>query len=353
MANKRGPTLTRFVLTHTFLLFCSAVVLFPVSRAITISFKDTDTFNPASRDAFPAPGKATAGDYLRFFANILLPMDAVNNSSTDGEKGKIDVSENLGLQPSGIVHKENSDDFDEFDALDRADESKTSDFKWYTNYYKLFTEYAFIQWAFNSLIVSLTAAFLGLLLASTSAYALSRFHFPGKKIASGFILATQMIPGPMLIIPIYLVIKSVGLGNTYAGYILALTVGTLPFSILILRGYFDTIPRSLEEAAQVDGCNQLSVFFKILIPLSTPALAIAFLFNFIASWAEFILASTLLDDVNLRTWPLGLMAFANNFDSRWGIMTAACVVIAIPSMMMFLYSAKYMITGMTLGASKG
>jgi len=132
-----------------------------------------------------------------------------------------------------------------------------------------------------------------------------------------------------------------------------MSVTSLPFSIMVLKGYFDTVPKSLEEAARVDGCSPITAFFRILLPLSTPALAIAFLFSFTTAWSEFLLASTLIDDVELRPWTLGLMAFSGSFDARWGLFAAGSVVIAIPSMMLFLYSAKYVISGLTIGGVKG
>ena len=327
----------RICVSHVVLIGACLIVLFPVSRAISISFSDTGSLGLSPSEAFPKRGEATTQDYLSFFGNAFFPYD----SSRSGET----------LHSSKMIASSSTDD--DFGALDALDKPESHQRFWYSNYLDLFSKYTFVQWVYNSLIVSFTAAFLGLFLSSTAAYAFSRFDFPGRKIGLTLVMTSQMIPGPMLIIPIYLVVKAIGLGNTYTGYILALTVSTLPFALMILKGYFDSIPLSLEEAARVDGCGQISVFFKILLPLSMPILVIAFLFNFIAAWTEFILAATLIDDNELRTWPLGVMSFANNYDARWGIMCAACVLIAIPSVAMFLYSSKYMVKGITLGAVKG
>jgi arabinogalactan oligomer/maltooligosaccharide transport system permease protein len=241
---------------------------------------------------------------------------------------------------------------DPFAELDAAS-AQVGPRAWYSNYTDLFSRYLFLQWIYNSIIISISASLIGVFLAATAAYAFARFEFPGKRFASGFMFMTQMIPGPLMIIPVYLVIKSLNLGNSYAGLVIAMSVTTLPFSIMVLKGYFETVPKSLEEAARVDGCTAASAFFRILLPLSTPALAIAFLFSFTYAWSEFLLASTLIDDVALRPWTLGLMEFSGSYDARWGLFAAGSVVIALPSMALFLYSSRYVVSGLTIGSVKG
>lgn len=326
----------RLWLSHFVLIGACLLVLLPVLRAVSISLQDTGAVGASLNKPFPPRGEAGALDYARFVGQAFFPF------AEESVEEAREAEEELAL-PS-------DDDFEEFDRPVGAGDGSH---RWYTNYIELFVQHEFVRWVWNSLLVSVVSAFLGLALSSSAAYAYSRFRFPGRKLGLGLIMTSQMIPGPMLIIPVYLVIKTAGLGNSYTGYILALTVSTLPFALMILKGYFDTIPLSLEEAARVDGCSRTAVFFRIILPLSVPVLVIAFLFNFIAAWTEFILAATLIDDNDLRTWPLGIMAFANNYDSRWGIMCAACVLIAVPGIGMFLYSARYMIRGITLGAVKG
>ncbi len=221
------------------------------------------------------------------------------------------------------------------------------------SYVKILTEKPFLQWLYNSLLITVTTSMIGVCLAATAAYAFSRFKFPGRKSGLLFLMTTQMIPGAMLLLPIYLVLTKMGLNNTYTGLVVAYSVTTLPFSIWILKGYFDTVPKSLEEAARIDGCTEFGAFYRILLPLSKPSLAIVFLFNFTQAWNEYLVASTILQDSRLRTWPLGLYELQGNFNSEWGLFAAGSVLISIPVILLFLYSSKYMISGLTLGGVKG
>lgn len=221
------------------------------------------------------------------------------------------------------------------------------------NYVRVFSEKPFLQWIYNSLVITVTTSLIGVILAATAAYAFSRFKFPGRKSGLLFLMMTQMIPAAMLILPIYLILTQLELLNTYAGMVIAYSVTTLPFSIWVLKGYFDSVPRSLEESARIDGCTELGAFYRILLPLSTPALAIVFLFNFTQAWNEYIIASTVIQNPGLRTWPLGLYELQGNFNSEWGMFSAGSVVISIPVIALFLYSSKYMVSGLTIGGSKG
>ncbi|MDP2865062.1 MAG: carbohydrate ABC transporter permease, partial [Elusimicrobiota bacterium] len=158
----------------------------------------------------------------------------------------------------------------------------------FISYTRLLGDTMFLRWLWNSLLITLATSFIGVSLASTAAYAFSRFRFPGKKAGMILLLSSQMIPAGMLILPLFLMIMKLNLMNTYLGMIIAYSVSSLPFSIWILKGYYDTIPRSLEEAALVDGTSQVGAFWRIILPLSTPALSIAFLFNFTTAWNEYL-----------------------------------------------------------------
>jgi arabinogalactan oligomer/maltooligosaccharide transport system permease protein len=202
-------------------------------------------------------------------------------------------------------------------------------------------------------VITVTTSLIGVMLSATAAYAFSRYRFPGRKSGLMFLMMTQMIPAAMLILPIYLILTQMNLLNTYAGMVIAYSVTTLPFSIWVLKGYFDSVPRSLEESARIDGCSELGAFYRVLLPLSTPSLAIVFLFNFTQAWNEYIIASTVIRNPELRTWPLGLFEFQGNFNSEWGLFAAGSVVISIPVVLLFLYSSKYMVSGLTVGGVKG
>ncbi len=344
MSRIATSSLPKLALVHAILLIACAISTFPIFRVVAISFRNTDTVSSMGQQTFPARGEATAMDYLKFITDAVLPKDLIEAIRTPAVEQKEEVA-----APTEAAAPASDDPFAELDEATAKGGTRA----WYSNYTDLFSRYLFLQWIYNSLIISISASLIGVFLAATAAYAFARFDFPGKRFASGFMFMTQMIPGPLMIIPVYLVIKSLNLGNTYAGLVIAMSVTTLPFSIMVLKGYFETVPKSLEEAARVDGCTAASAFFRILLPLSTPALAIAFLFAFTYAWSEFLLASTLIDDVALRPWTLGLMEFSGSYDARWGLFAAGSVVIALPSMALFLYSSKYVVSGLTVGSVKG
>jgi len=345
MSRIATSSVPKLALVHAILLIACAISTFPIFRVVAISFRNTDTVSSMGSQTFPPRGEATAGDYVKFITDAILPKDLIDAVLGKNAQPALET-------PTAAVETPAALEDDPFAELDKAT-AEAPNRSWYSNYTDLFTRYLFLQWIYNSLIISISASLIGVFLAATAAYAFARFDFPGKRFASGFMFMTQMIPGPLMIIPVYLVIKSLNLGNTYAGLVIAMSVTTLPFSIMVLKGYFETVPKSLEEAARVDGCTAASAFFRILLPLSTPALAIAFLFAFTYAWSEFLLASTLIDDVALRPWTLGLMEFSGSYDARWGLFAAGSVVIALPSMALFLYSSKYVVSGLTVGSVKG
>jgi arabinogalactan oligomer/maltooligosaccharide transport system permease protein len=212
----------------------------------------------------------------------------------------------------------------------------------------------FPQWMFNSLLITVGTSLVGLIFAATSAYGFSRFKFPGRGVGLTALLATQLIPATMLLVPILILAIQLDLVGTYRGLVIAYSVTSVPFSIWILKGYYDTVPIELEEAARIDGCSQLEAFVRVLLPLSTPALAIVFLFNFLAAWNEFVLARVLIgSQADLFTWPLGILRFQAQFQTQWGDLAAASVLVSIPIVALFLYSSKWLINGVTLGGVKG
>ncbi len=221
------------------------------------------------------------------------------------------------------------------------------------NYIAVFTDTGFFTWLFNSLIITVLTAGLGVTLAATAAYALSRYRFPLRGPMLIFLMATQMIPVVVLLLPLYFMLKKLNMIDSYAGVIVAYSVTTLPFCIWLLKGYFDTIPRSLEEAAQVDGLTEIGSFWKIVLPLSTPSLAIAMLYSITQAWNEYIVARVILQSSELYTWPLGLFELQGDFSAKWGMFAAASVAVSVPVICVFLYSSKWLLSGLTLGGVKG
>jgi len=198
------------------------------------------------------------------------------------------------------------------------------------SYWKVLKTTNFLLWLWNSLVITCVTSFIGVSFASTAGYAFSRFKFPGSKLGLTLLLGAQMIPAGMLLLPLFLMIMKLGLTNTYLGIVIAYSVSSLPFSVWILKGYYDTIPRSLEEAALVDGTTRFGAFFRIVLPLSTPALAIAFLFNFTQAWNEYLVARVVLTDSFRYTWTLGLFELQGQYLTQWGMFAAASLMVTVP-----------------------
>lgn len=212
----------------------------------------------------------------------------------------------------------------------------------------------FLTWIWNSLAITIATAIIGVILAATSAYAFSRWKFPGRTVGLVFLLATQMIPASMLMIPIYILAIKLGLYQSYKGLVIAYCVSAVPFSIWILKGYYDTIPIDLEEAGRIDGATQMQSFRYILLPLSTPALAIVFLFNFTTAWNDYLMARIMIGSKEeLLTWTLGIQRLQGQFQTQWGQFAAASILVMIPVVILFLYSSKWLISGLTMGSVKG
>lgn len=221
------------------------------------------------------------------------------------------------------------------------------------SYVSLFADRPFLVWVRNSALISLTVTLTGVVLAAMSGYAFSRFEFFGKKLGLLSLLLTQMFPATMLLLPLYLMLIYFGLINTYSGLIITYTATALPFCIWTMKGYYDTIPISLEEAARIDGCNQFQAFYKVILPLAAPALVITGLFSFMTAWSEYIVAAQILQDSQLWTLPLGLKSFEANMSTEWGLYGAASLIVMIPVVVLFIVLSKWLVSGLTLGSVKG
>ena len=221
------------------------------------------------------------------------------------------------------------------------------------SYIQLFTSTPFLRWLFNSTFVSATVMLTSVTLASTAGYALSRFRFFGKKAVMIGILITQMFPATMLLLPLYIMLINLHLLNSYLGLIIVYTSTALPFCVWQMKGYYDTIPVSLEEAARIDGCNQFQAFYKVVFPLALPALVITALFSFMSAWAEYVVAAQILQEPELYTLAIGLKQFESSMATEWGLYAAGSLIVSIPAVLLFLVLSRYLISGLTLGSVKG
>jgi arabinogalactan oligomer/maltooligosaccharide transport system permease protein len=222
------------------------------------------------------------------------------------------------------------------------------------NFEDVLTQQPFLRWVLNSAIVAFATTIVGVFLACTAAYAFSRFRFPGRRTGMLAFLVSQMFPGTLLLVPLYIIVVSwLKLGNSYIGLILVYSVTSIPFCVWMLKGYFDTIPLEIEESAIMDGASRQVIFFRIILPLAKPAVAVTALFSFMTGWNEFILAATFLEDELKYTAPVGLKFFVGGFSSQWGYFAAGSIIVALPVVLLFLFLQKYLVSGLTAGGVKG
>jgi arabinogalactan oligomer / maltooligosaccharide transport system permease protein len=222
------------------------------------------------------------------------------------------------------------------------------------NFRSLFADQPFARWIVNGAIVASATTFLGIVLAATAGYAFSRFRFPGRRAGLMSFLVSQMFPGVLTLIPLYIIlVKWLGLGSTRTGLVLVYTTTAIPFCVWMLKGYFDTIPRDLEEAALIDGAGPLTIFRRIVLPLAKPAIAVTALFSFMTGWNEFILAATLMDKESMYTAPVGLRFFVGGFSQQWGYFAAGAIIVSIPIVALFFFLQRYLVSGLTAGSVKG
>lgn len=223
----------------------------------------------------------------------------------------------------------------------------------FDNYIALFRDRPFARWMLNSTIVALAVTVFATALASTAGYAFSRFRFPGHRVGLTLLLITQMFPATMLLLPLFLMLAKLQLINSYLGLMAVYSATALPFTVWQMKGYYDTIPHELEEAAMLDGAGRWTTFYKVIFPLAAPALVITALFSFLTAWSEYIVAAQVLLTEDLYTLPLGLKMFQSSMTTEWGLYAAGSIVVSIPVIALFLYLSRWLVSGLTLGSVKG
>ncbi|HLK99380.1 MAG TPA: sugar ABC transporter permease [Myxococcaceae bacterium] len=223
-----------------------------------------------------------------------------------------------------------------------------------SNFVSVLTDQPFGQWMLNSAIIALGTTVVGVFLACTAAYAFSRFKFPGQRAGMMSFLVSQMFPGTLMLIPLFIIlVQYLKLGNSRMGLIIVYATTSIPFSVWMLKGYFDTIPRDLEEAAMMEGASVGRIFWTIILPLAKPAVAVTALFSFMTAWNEFILAATFMEQETMYTAPVGLRFFVGGFSQQWGYFAAGSIIVSIPVVFLFLFLQKYLVSGLTAGSVKG
>ncbi|WP_035851600.1 sugar ABC transporter permease [Kitasatospora azatica] len=220
------------------------------------------------------------------------------------------------------------------------------------NFGKVLGQTDFLTWFLNSILVAGGTCIVGVLIAASTGYAVSRMRFPGLRPLMWSLLVTQMFPIAVLIVPMYYIMANLGLLDSYGGLILVYASTVVPYCAWLLKGYFDTIPVEIDEAGRVDGLSPFGAFWRLILPLARPGLAVAAFYTFLTAWAEVPFASTFLLSSGKYTLAVGLTTFVSQYESQWNLMAATSVLIALPASAFFYLVQKHLVTGLTAGAAK-
>jgi arabinogalactan oligomer / maltooligosaccharide transport system permease protein len=223
----------------------------------------------------------------------------------------------------------------------------------FSNYSFVLQHTNFLKWLGNTLIVSLGTTVIGVLVAATTGYAVSRMRFPGYRKFMWVLLVTQMFPVAVLMVPMFVILSDLGLIDSYGGLILIYCSTAVPYCAWLLKGYFDTIPFEIDEAGRVDGLSPFGTFARLILPLARPGLAVAAFYTCITAWGEVAFASTFMLDDQKYTLAVGLQSFISEHDAQRQYMAATAVLIAIPISAVFYLVQKNLVTGLTAGSAKG
>ncbi|MET9800710.1 carbohydrate ABC transporter permease [Streptomyces sp. NPDC006368] len=220
------------------------------------------------------------------------------------------------------------------------------------NYTHVISDTQFLAWLGNSLIVVGLTTVIGVFISATTGYAVSRFRFPGLRPLMWMLLITQMFPVAVLIVPLYNLLAGLGLLNQPVGLVVTYLTIAVPFCAWMMKGYFDGIPAEIDEAGRVDGLSPFGTFWRLIMPLAKPGLAVTAFYTFITGWAEVAYASAFMTGEENLTLPGGLQTFVNQYTADWGSLTAAAVLIAAPAAIVFGLVQRHLVSGLTAGATK-
>jgi multiple sugar transport system permease protein len=226
-----------------------------------------------------------------------------------------------------------------------------TEFVW-DNYVKIWRAIPFAAYLKNSLLMACYTTLVALVVSSLASYAFSRYSLKGKNTVLNFILFSQMFPAVLLIIPIFIYIKKVGLLGSYTGLMITYLTFVVPFATWAMKNFFDTIPTDLEEAAMIDGCTRFQAMRRIILPVSRPGLISVSTYCFLTAWNEFIFAMILMTDQTRWTLPVGLAALTSQYALDWGLLTAGGVISVVPAVLIMLVLQRYLIAGLMAGAVK-
>jgi len=221
------------------------------------------------------------------------------------------------------------------------------------NYTRVLMESQIPRAFLNSVIVTVSATALTLVVAILAGYGFARYQFKGSRFMSSGLLYGQMMPGVVIIIPLYMVFSKMHLIDTFLALVIANLAITIPMSVMMLRSFFQTIPRELEEAAKIDGCSSLGALIRIILPVSLPGITAVSVYAFLNIWEEFLFALNLTNSDSVRTLPISINNFSGEFVIDWGAMMGASMVVSVPVLLIFILCNKFFVKGMSDGAVKG
>lgn len=222
------------------------------------------------------------------------------------------------------------------------------------NYQRIFSEAAYLNFFKNSFIVSVGTVGLALLIAIPAGYSFSRYSFSGKHVLQSLLMSVQMFPTVVILISLYVFYRNLGLLNTYQGLILADATFTMPLSIMLSRSFFDTVPRSIDDAARIDGAGRFRIILQIAFPLVLPGVVAVAIYTFLNAWDSYLVPLIILTEQSMKTLPIGISeTFLGEYSHNYGGMMAFAFAGTLPIVLIFIFLQKYMIAGLTAGAVKG
>ena len=218
--------------------------------------------------------------------------------------------------------------------------------------YKNLLQSGFTKYIVNSLFVSTTATFIAVVLSLLAAYSFSRRNFQARGVMLMMVIFSQLFPYIILITPLYFIFAKLNLVNTYGGLIIGYVAVGIPFAIYMLLGYLNTVPKTLDEAAIIDGCNTFDVIFRIILPIALPGIAATAIYTFIRAWSDYLFALVITSDDNLRTVQIGLANFFGEYTTSWDLVMSASVIATIPTLIVFFFLQRQLVAGLAAGAVK-
>ncbi len=221
------------------------------------------------------------------------------------------------------------------------------------NYRHVLFDTSFPRWFLNSVVVAAFTMVIGISMAATAGYALARFNFAGKRGLMWTFLLTQMFPVAILIVPIYTIMANLNLIDTKLSLIIAYCTVAVPFCAWMMKGYFETIPRELDEAAALDGLGPFATFWRVILPLARPGLAVTAFYTFLTAWGEVAYAIAFIQTDKNLTLGAGLQQFVPRFNPQWDLLTASAVMVTIPAGLVFFLAQRHLVAGLTAGGTKG